>query len=259
MQWCSRFHEAVKPALFHLACSALIALLAASLVFGAWYPSPYDQLAGGRDLLRYIVLVDVICGPLLTFLVFDRQKSRRALVTDIGAIVLLQLLALGYGLHSMAQARPVFLAYEGSRYRLVSAADVDKESLPLARPEFQSLPLTGPQWIGVRVSQETDRDFPASVQLSLAGLHSAFRPQRWVPYDNQVDAVRAALLPLENLLAKHPDDRELVNAALLKHGLKPQQVGYLPLSAEKASSPDWVVLVERKSGEPSGFLPLDGW
>lgn len=233
--------------------------MGATLVFLIWYPSPYDRLAGGRDLLCYVVLIDVICGPLLTFLIFDRRKSRKALVTDIGVIVLLQLLALGYGLHSMAQARPVFLAYEGSRYRLVSAADVDREFLPLAQPQFQSLPLAGPRWVGVRMSQATDRDFPASVQLSMAGLHPAFRPQRWVPYDSQADAVRAALLPLERLMSRHADDQALIDAALLKHGLKPEQVGYLPLSAEKANPMDWVVLVERHSGRPRDFLPLDGW
>lgn len=259
MPWRYRFHEALKPALLHLACSALIAVLVATLVLLIWFPAPYDQLAGGRDLLRYVVLVDVVCGPLLTFLVFDRRKSRRALAIDIGSIVVVQLLALGYGLHSVAQARPVFLAYEGNRYRLVCAADVDGESLPLAQPEFQSLPLAGPQWVGVRLSQATDRDFPVSVQMSLAGLHPAFRPQRWVPYGSQSDAVRAALLPLNALIAKHPDDRSLIDAALLRHGLKPEQIGYLPLSAEKASPVDWVVLVDRRSGEPRDFLPLDGW
>lgn len=259
MQLSSRLRQACRPALIHLACSVSMASLVAILILFIWYPSPYDQLAGGRDLLRYVVLVDVVCGPLLTFLVFDRRKSRRALATDIGAIVLVQLLALGYGLHSVAQARPVFLAYEGSRYRLVSAADVDKESLPLAQPPFQSLPLAGPQLVGVRMSQATDRDFPASVQLSLAGLHSAFRPQRWVPYDSQSNAIRAALLPLEPLMAKHPDGQTLIDAALQKHGLKPEQAGYLPLSAEKANPVDWVVLVDRRSGQPRDFLPLDGW
>lgn len=259
MQWRYRFHEAVRPALIHLPCSVSIASLVAVLVLLVWYPPPYDRLAGGRDLLRYVVFVDVICGPLLTFLVFDRRKSRRALATDIGAIAFLQILALGYGLYSVAQARPVFLAYEGNRYRLVSAVDVDKESLPLAQPQFQSLPLAGPQLIGVRMSQATDRDFPASVQLSLAGLHPAFRPQRWAPYSSQSDAVRATLRPLEALMAKHPDGQAIIDAALLKDGLKLEQVGYLPLSAEKANPVDWVVLVDRRSGQPRDFLPLDGW
>lgn len=259
MPWRSRFHEALKPALLHLAFSALIGALVATLVLLIWYPPPYDQLAGGRDLLCYVVLVDLVCGPLLTFLVFDRRKSFRALATDIGTIVFVQLLALGYGLHSVAQARPVFLAYEGSRYRLVSAADVDKDSLPLAQPSFQSLPFAGPQWVGVRLSQATDSDFPSSVQMSLAGLHPAFRPQRWVPYTSQSAEIRAALLPVEALIAKHPNGREFIEGTLRSHGLKSAQIGYLPLSAEKASPMDWVVLVDRRSGQPRDFLPLDGW
>ena len=75
-----------------------MALLAAALVFGLWYPYPYREISGGRELFFIIVAVDVVMGPLLTFAVFNRKKPLKELKRDLGVIVLLQLAALGYGL-----------------------------------------------------------------------------------------------------------------------------------------------------------------
>ena len=253
------FREKIKPTILHFAFSALIAILASFLVLFFWYPAPYDSLAGGWTLLSYLVLIDFVCGPFLTFILYDKKKSYQALVLDIGIVIFIQFSALGYGIYSLAQARPVFLAYEGVRYRLVSPSEIDMASLPLAHSDFQSLPISGPQLVGVRLSQATDPDFPASVQLSLAGLHSAFRPQRWVPYSSQLDNVKYNLQPLGKLEIKYPDKKVIIEKSLKKYGVTSDQFGYLPLDTGNKNSSDWVVLVDRKSGLPRDFLPIDGW
>ena len=61
----------------HLSLSLLVAALAAVVVFGVWYPYPYRDISGGRDLFLLIVGVDVVLGPLVTFTVFNPKKSRR--------------------------------------------------------------------------------------------------------------------------------------------------------------------------------------
>ena len=84
----------------HLLFSVLVAAMVAALVFGIWYPTPYGELAGGQGLFRLIVVVDVICGPLLTLVIYNPKKPRVELFRDIGLVVLIQLGALGYGLNS---------------------------------------------------------------------------------------------------------------------------------------------------------------
>ena len=59
----------------HLLISAAIAGLAAILVFVVWYPGPFRNMAGGRDLFLLVTSVDVVLGPLLTFAVFNRAKG----------------------------------------------------------------------------------------------------------------------------------------------------------------------------------------
>ena len=113
----------------HLCISLVIAALAATLVFALWYPYPYRDLSGGRELFTMLVSIDVILGPLLTLAVFNLKKPRAQLVRDLAIIGLVQLLALGYGLWTVYQARPVHMVFEMDRFRVTHAADIDPELL----------------------------------------------------------------------------------------------------------------------------------
>jgi hypothetical protein len=252
-----RLKPATGAAFKHLLASVLMALVVATLVFGLWYPNPYGELAGGQDLFLLLMAVDVVCGPLLTLVIYNPRKLRAELVRDIGLVVLIQLAALGYGLHSLMQARPVWLAFEGDRYRVVSVPDVDPAAMSEAAPALRHFGLTGPQLVGVRLAQATDPDFPKSVRLSLDGLHPAFRPSRWVAYDSQRAAVTDAAKPLAELQSRYPQQAALIDSEVRRSGLTAQSLGFLPLMAEGRS--DWVVLVRLADGEPVGYLPLDGW
>ena len=130
----------------HLCISLVIAALAATLVFALWYPYPYRDLSGGRELFTMLVSIDVILGPLLTLAVFNLKKPRAELVRDLAIIGLVQLLALGYGLWTVYQARPVHMVFEMDRFRVTHAADIDPELLakapPSANTEFGVLART---------------------------------------------------------------------------------------------------------------------
>ena len=81
---------ALGAAAKHLGASAVVAAVVAWLVFGLWYPAPYAALAGGFALFGLVVMVDAVCGPLMTLVVFDRRKPCSELARDIGIIVTLQ-------------------------------------------------------------------------------------------------------------------------------------------------------------------------
>ena len=75
----------------HLGISLCVAVFAAALVFGLWYPYPYGEISGGRELFFLVVAVDVIMGPLITLAIFNRAKPRRELLIDFTVVGLLQL------------------------------------------------------------------------------------------------------------------------------------------------------------------------
>ena len=74
-----------------------------------WYSPPFFMFDGGWQVLRLIVLVDVVLGPLFTLIVFDRAK--RALRRDLAVIALVQAAALAYGAWIMHAYRPAFIVY----------------------------------------------------------------------------------------------------------------------------------------------------
>lgn len=117
--------EKLRASGIHLGLSVLVAALVAAMVFLVWYPYPYRLISGGRDLFLMVIAVDVIIGPLITFVVFSEKKQRRELIADFSVVIIIQLAALGYGMWTVYIARPVYLVFEYNRVVVVHAADVD--------------------------------------------------------------------------------------------------------------------------------------
>lgn len=252
-----RLRQASVASLKHLTASVLVASLCALLVFFLWYPSPYGELVGGRELFLLVVSVDVVCGPLLTLIVFDRRKPRAELWRDIGIVVLIQAAALSYGLWSVLHARPVFLAFEGNRFRVVSVPDIDMSEISKAPERLRALSWRGPTLIAARLAKDSDPDFPRSVQLSMSGLHPAFRPSRWEAYETQRQRVIEQAKPLARLRTKYAAQQMLIDNVVRESGKTASHLGYVPLIAGKYS--DWSVVVSLDDASVIGFVPLDGW
>lgn len=245
-----------RAALIHLAGSALVAALAAALVFGLWYPWPYTALAGGTGLFVLITGIDVVMGPVITFAIFDRAKPRRELRRDLTIVVLLQLAALGFGLYTMVQARPVALALEGKRFRVVAANDVQEDEFPQALPEFRRLPLTGPMMLNTRTPTD-GTELVDAVEKALAGADLGARPKFWRPWDATArQQALAVSQPLAELRQRYPERAAELDAAIARSGRTEAQLRYLPIVAQFA---DWVALLDAASGEVVGYAPFNAY
>ena len=239
----------------HLCISLVIAALAATLVFALWYPYPYRDLSGGRELFTMLVSIDVILGPLLTLAVFNLKKPRAQLVRDLAIIGLVQLLALGYGLWTVYQARPVHMVFEMDRFRVTHAADIDPELLAKAPPSLQALPNTGPTTLAVRPLLNSEK---LSVTLAaLSGAQMAFRPDLWQPYDADA-AQRAwqAAKPAADLLKKYPAQQAALGQIAADAGLPVGDLRFLPAQARDTV---WSAILAPKTADIIGYLPVDGF
>jgi hypothetical protein len=234
-----------------------VASAAAVLVFAVWYPHPFGKISGGRELFFLLISVDVVSGPLLTLCVFNLDKPRRVLWRDMAIVVALQLSALAYGLNAMHEARPVLLAFEGNRFRAVSAAEIDQTQLPKAPEGMQKLSHSGPQLIGARLSRSEDSDYLSSVQESLNGNPPALRPARWVPFSQQQSEVVATAKALAALRVAKANVALAIDAAVAEAKLPIEQLGYIPLQSR--TNTDWIVIINRATGLPVTFAPVDGW
>ncbi len=252
-----RIRLSARAACLHLAASAVVAALVAWVVFAVWYPYPYREVSGGKGLFLLLVAVDVVLGPLLTLVLYHPAKQRRELILDLSLVALLQLGALAYGVFSVHAARPVFLSFEGSRFRVVSAAEIDPKALGEARYGLGDLSQWGPVTIAAKLANPGDKDYLASVQQSMQGLHPSLRPARWEPYDAHRQAVVGAIRPMVQLREGDQARRLLIDRFVAEHGLEMASTGYLPLQSRTHA--DWIVVLDRRTGDVRGFLPIDGW
>lgn len=237
----------------HLSLSVLVAVAAAALVFGVWYPYPFREISGGLSLFGVLVSVDVVVGPLLTWLIFNRRKPASELRRDLVVIACFQLMALGYGLWSMYQARPVYLIHEMDRFVTVSAADIDPADLKDALPEFRVTPSLSLQTLGLREAKDLDEKRKA-LELSLAGKDLSLQPRFWQQLSAaNRDAILKGSKPLNELRARSEAAKKVVDEWLKGQTGTVADLRYFPLVARENF---WTVVLD-KDLNMVGYLPID--
>lgn len=250
-----RVSAAIKAACIHLLCSLLVVALAGGLVFGLWYPFPYRELSGGRELFLLIVSVDVVCGPLLTLVLFNPAKPRAELWRDMGLVVLIQLGALGYGLWTVWQARPLFLVQEVDRFKVVAAPDLRGASIEGLPAALQPGWFSGPVTVALREPKDTNESQTVLFESLQGGRDYAERPEFYLPYETKaaLKSLQRAK-PLAVFIQKHPSQEAAARKLATQHGVDMAEWLYLPVMARK----DWVAILD-KQGQIQGFLPGDGF
>lgn len=243
-----------KAALIHLGISALIAGTALALLLGVWYPPPWFRAEGGLGLLKLLVGVDVVLGPLLTLAVFKSGKP--GLKFDLAVIGIAQAVALGYGMHVMLQARPVFLVAAKDRFVLEAANDLDPKDVAAAsRPEWRHFSWTGPVLVGTK--QPTDvKESNELVFSALAGKDIDKMPRYYVDYASAVPDLLKRADPVSKLRQMHPTRGAEIDAWLAQHERHDESVSWLPVVTRNT---DLAMMLDNKTGEPLGTIALDPW
>jgi hypothetical protein len=245
-----------KASLTHLTISAVIATAVLALMLLLWYPYPLFEAVGGRQVLLILLGVDVSLGPLITLIIINPKKSRKALVFDLSVIALLQISALIYGMSVVFQARPVFVVFSKDSFDLVTANMLSDKDIALAKyPEYRSLPLTGP----VYVYSEMPADIKERNEVSLStftGKDLPQFPQYYRPYAEHRAAAARAAKPIANLRKLNPDHTTEIDGSVRRSGLAEAELGYLPL---RAKYHDQAVLMRQSDGQVMAVLPMRPW
>lgn len=249
------YKERLRASGIHLVICLAVAGLMAVLVFGLWYPYPYREISGGRELFMLVVAVDVVMGPLITLAIFNTQKPRRELLLDFAVVGLLQLAALGYGLWTVFAARPVHLVFEYHRLAVVHAVDIDAVTLTQAPLALRVLPLTGPTLLSLRPFKDGSEQFD-STTMALNGVPQAAQPSLWQSWGAARADIMKESRPVAQLKAQFAAQAPLIDSAIATTGRPAYALRYLPLLARRTS---WTVLIDGQSAEPLGFLPLDSF
>ena len=160
-----------------LSLAAVGALVLLMLQF--WYPQPYFMADGGWRVFQIIVLVDVVMGPLLTFIVFNRTKPE--LKRDLVIVAVLQVGAFVYGAVTMYQYRPVFLAAAEQNLFTVNWLDLERANQDLTEVRALSLGQDMPLMVDIRLPESTAQREAVWSQSARDGIPPSHQAQRFAP------------------------------------------------------------------------------
>jgi hypothetical protein len=246
------WREKFRAFAIHFATTLFVAALAAALIFLVWYPDPFDAMVGGLKLFTLITGIDLALGPLVSLVVYDSRKSRRALVFDYTVIAILQISALVYGVYSVSQNRPVFVAFVKDRIEVIAAGEIAEQDWQEAKgTKYSSPPWRGPVLVATRVKR-ADRN--EALDAGFKGRDVGVRPKFYVEYETRTDAIKRRIKSLRSLERRHKEATPLIAAALSELGRPAEDFGWVPV---KHTHGFWTALMDRKTGYPVKYLPID--
>ncbi len=247
--------DRLRASAIHLGLSLCIAVLAGLLVFGIWYPYPYREISGGRELFLILIAVDVILGPLITLAIFNRAKPWSELRRDLSIVVILQLAALGYGMWTVFAARPVHLVFEIYRFNVAHAIDVQPDLLARTPEGIEALPITGPTMLSLRPFKN-DAEKASATMAALQGVPLAARPDLWQSYEKGIPDVLKEAKALALLKSRFPNRVAEIDKVLAPFGPAGQAMVTVPMVGRKSF---WTVFLDPVTAEVKAFMPLDSF
>jgi hypothetical protein len=246
------WREKLQAFAIHFLVTAALGACAAALIFFVWYPPPYATMIDGTGLFMLLIGCDVVLGPLLSLVVYDSRKTRRALVVDYTVIGVIQILTMAYGVYITAGTRPVVMAFVKDRFEVVTARDIRDSELALARsPEYRTRSLTGPRLLAIHVPPEDQQD---ALFESLGGNEEHQRPKFYVPYDSALPQIRKRAKTIPALADKFPQYAASLDEAVRDSGLPLERLRWLPVRHREGF---WTALIDESTGRPVAYAPVD--
>lgn len=235
--------------LTHLSVSLFVALLAIIIVFVFWYPSPINKALGVTHIFLMMLAIDVVIGPILGWFVY--KEGKKSLKFDLMVIIFLQMIALGYGIYSIAQARPAWLVFNVDRFELVKNNEIDRSHIIKAKPEYQSSPFLKPEYVAVKNIENKKEKNELMMQEIFKGVSLAQRPELYQPLDLAKGEIQKRCQKLDILIQFN--EQNDVNKILAKF---PQATAWLPLQTH---SIDMVVLINKEKAGVVEIVDLRPW
>ena len=239
----------IKFFIKHLSVSLIVAILALGWIFTVWYPAPLAKATGVTPIVLLMIVIDVIIGPILGFIVYKSHK--KSLKFDLLVIILLQISALSYGIYSLAEGRPVWLAFNGNRFELIRNNElIDINTDSHANNEYYHPSLLGPKYVAVKIAEDSSEREQNMFEELQGGISLAQRPERYVAIaeaNGRIIETAESISDLNNYNSEQAVDSIIDNY--------PNASNYLGL---KANVMDMVVLLD-DSGTPLQIVDLRPW
>jgi len=253
--------DRVYAFLIHLSISFSIAVLVSLLVFYIWYPAPLHEAVGVTTIFLMLMSIDIIVGPIITFLIYKRGKP--SLKFDLSTIAVLQLIALCYGIYNVYQGRPAFVVFNVNMFEVTRLIDVDASSLETAKKANNPSAVIGwsPNWVSAVASQDPKRRQEIMFSSVEGGSDWPQLPELYVPLSQTKDKILEKSKPLQDLQKIYVNTKtkdEAVRAKIKTLLTKDPkgQTKWLPL---RGGAKDMVVLLDGTTAQVLKIVDITPW
>ena len=230
----------------HLCLSFAIGSLTAFTVYAVWYPGLLAKAVGVSHIFLLLLCIDVIAGPLMTL--FLAKEGKKGVWFDLTAVIIIQFIALIYGIWHIAEGRPAWQVINIYRVELVSALDMQYDH---AKPPFSGNSWGSPGWALVRPAKDKVEQSDWLWQELEGHGSPAQRAELFIPLDGNWQHIDKEVKPLDEL--ERYNTAEAVAAVKREH---PKADGYMPMIGGDV---DMTVLVSRKEQKILAIADLRPW
>jgi hypothetical protein len=217
----------------HLLASCVVLTIILGGLYLGWYRWPGWYLAGAGQVTTVLAGVDLVAGPLLTFIIASSVKPRRVLMRDIAVIVTIQLIALAYGTVSLWHGRPMYYAFSEDALSLVQAYDIEDAELSIARklnapllPHWYNLP----RWIWAPLPQDSAEQNKIIASAVSGGSDVISMPRYYKPWDAGLPALRSQLKKIGDIKYFSGNEKKLLEARVRAADLAADQPNTIALT-----------------------------
>lgn len=232
----------------HFAASVIVATCVAYIVFMFWYPYPLNTAVGVTHIFLMMLGIDMVLGPFFSWLVY--KEGKKTLKFDLTVIVLIQVLALGFGLYKIADGRPVWIVFNVDRFELVKNNEVLIQNIAKVSEPFRQNSYLKPKFAATQFASDAKTRTSDLMNEILNGVSIAQRPERYISLEKAKSQTLERGQSLD-LLNKY-NTKIQVQQILSQY---PDAKIYLPLAATKQ---DMTVLLNSQ-GDIIKIVNLRPW
>jgi len=237
--------------LIHLSMSATIVGIVCALIFFIWYPQPYFDIVGAGAVLKILIGVDLVAGPLLTLILYKPNKP--GLVFDLSIIAIIQLAALIYGTTVIYQERPYYVVFAIDRFEVLARTEINTDTIPI--DSLREKPFIGPI-LAVALFPESEQERQKLLDEVLAGKPDLERrPEYWDVYEKHTDSIIERAIPLARLAKERPDASDRINAFIQTQPDAHALIG-IPVTGKKNT---FLFVLNKITRLPTGVIDFDPW
>jgi hypothetical protein len=222
-----------RASALHLLASAAVMTLVMGALYAGWYRWPGWYLADASRVALVMLVVDLGLGPLLTFVIANPQKPRRALARDVAAIVVVQLAALTYGAISLWNGRPLYYAFSENCLSLVQAYDIEgaaaalgRERNPALAPHWYSLP----RWIWAPLPDDAAEAGNIVGSAVNGGADVTAMPIYYRGFTEGLPALRQQLKKVDDIKFFSLSQKQVLKQRMLAAGMPTEQANALAMT-----------------------------